>query len=108
MAPETWSLALIWVPVALLAIAIVVGIVVRWFRAPRGTRSRLRHALGPLMSAGEKYQELHTGQRGLQDSIIEAVQEQESQGSERGSGDGDRERDDDTRDGGQKMTRPPR
>ncbi|MFB6610803.1 hypothetical protein ACFCVO_10810 [Agromyces sp. NPDC056379] len=98
MAPESWSLALIWVPVALLAIAIVVGIVVRWFRAPRGTRSRLRHALGPLMSAGEKYQELHTGQRGLQDSIIEAVQEQESQGSERGSGD----------DAGQKTTRPTR
>jgi hypothetical protein len=89
MAPDSWPLALIWVPVALLAIAIVVGFVVRWFRAPRGTRSRLRHALGPLMSAGEKYQELHTGQRGLQDSIIESIQEQESQGSERGSGDDD-------------------
>ncbi|MFC9560600.1 hypothetical protein [Agromyces sp. NPDC056965] len=108
MTPETWSLALVWVPVALLAIAIVVGIVVRWFRAPRGTRSRLRHALGPLMSAGEKYQELHTGQRGLQNSIIEAVQEQESQGSERGSGDGDRARRDDASDGGQKTTRPTR
>ena len=87
MAPESWPLALMWVPVAMLAIAIVVGIVVRWFRAPRGARSRLRHALGPLMSAGEKYQELHTGQRGLQDSIIESIQEQESHGSERGTGD---------------------
>ncbi|MGW9632192.1 hypothetical protein ACWGST_15960 [Agromyces sp. NPDC055520] len=84
MAPESSPLALVWVPIALLAIAIVVGIVVRWVRAPRSTRSRLRHALGPLMSAGEKYQELHTGQRGLQDSIIECIQEQESQGSERG------------------------
>ncbi|RXZ47388.1 hypothetical protein ESP57_12490 [Agromyces fucosus] len=89
MAPDSWPLALIWVPVALFALAIVVGIVVRWFRAPRGTRSRLRHALGPLMSAGEKYQELHTGQRGLQDSIIESIQEQETQGSERGTGDDD-------------------
>ena len=87
MAPDSWPLALIWVPVALFALAIVVGIVVRWFRAPRGTR--LRHALGPLMSAGEKYQELHTGQRGLQDSIIESIQEQETQGSERGTGDDD-------------------
>ena len=98
MAPDSWQLALIWVPVALLAIAIVVGFVVRWFRAPRGTRSRLRYALGPLMSAGEKYQELHTGQRGLQDSIIESIQEQESQGSERGSGGDD----------GQNTTRPTR
>ena len=89
MAPDSWPLALIWVPVALFALAIVVGFVVRWFRAPRGTRSRLRHTLGPLMSAGEKYQELHTGQRGLQDSIIESIQEQESQGSERGTGDDD-------------------
>lgn len=89
MAPDSWPLALIWVPVALLAIAIVVGFVVRWFRAPRDTRSRLRHALGPLMSAGEKYQELHTGQRGLQDSIIESIQEQETRGSERGTGDDD-------------------
>ena len=87
-----------WVPVALLAVAIVVGIVVRWFRAPQGTRSRLRHVLSPVMSAGEKYQELHTGQRGLQDSIIESIQEQEPQGSERGTGDDD----------GQNTTRPTR
>jgi hypothetical protein len=86
---ESSPLALVWVPVALFALAIVVGIVVRWFRAPHGTRSRLRHELGPLMSAGEKYQELHTGQRGLQDSIIESIQEQESQGAERGTGDDD-------------------
>ncbi|MBM7832807.1 hypothetical protein JOE59_003512 [Agromyces cerinus] len=89
MASESWPLALIWVPVAVFALAIVIGIVVRWIRAPRGTRSRLRHALGPLMSAGEKYQELHTGQRGLQDSIIESIQEQESHGSGRGTGDDD-------------------
>ncbi|WP_022892751.1 hypothetical protein [Agromyces subbeticus] len=88
MSPASWPLSLVWVPVAVFALAIVIGIVVRWIRAPKGARSRLRHALGPLMSAGEKYQELHTGQRGLQDSIIEAVQEQESQGSERGSGNG--------------------
>jgi hypothetical protein len=87
MAPDSWPLALIGVPVALFAIAIVVGFLVRWFRAPKGVRSRLRHALGPLMSAGETYQELHTGQRGLQESIIESIQEQESHGSERGTGD---------------------
>ena len=98
MASESWPLALIWVPVAVFALAIVIGIVVRWIRAPRGIRSRLRHALGPLMSAGEKYQELHTGQRGLQDSIIESIQEQETQGSERGTGD----------DAGQNTTRPTR
>ena len=98
MASDSSPLALVWVPIAVFALAIVVGFVVRWFRAPRGTRSRLRHALGPLMSAGEKYQELHTGQRGLQDSIIESIQEQESQGSERGTGDDD----------GQNTTRPTR
>lgn len=87
MDPASWPLALVWVPVAVFALAIVIGFVVRWIRAPKGARSRLRYALGPLMSAGEKYQELHTGQRGLQDSIIEAAQEQEF-GSERGSGDG--------------------
>lgn len=98
MASDSSPLALVWVPIAVFALAIVVGIVVRWIRAPRGIRSRLRHALGPLMSAGEKYQELHTGQRGLQDSIIESIQEQESQGSERGTGDDD----------GQNTTRPTR
>ena len=90
MASESLPLAVIGLPVAAFALAIVIGIVVRWIRAPRGTRSRLRHALGPVMSAGEKYQELHTGQRGLQDSIIESIQEQESHGSERGAGDDDR------------------
>lgn len=59
---------------------ILVGVIVRWVRAPRGVRSRLRHALGPIAGAGESYQELHTGQRGLQASIIEAVQEQEQGG----------------------------
>jgi hypothetical protein len=99
VASESWPVALVSVAVAVFALAIVIGIVVRWFRAPSGTRSRLRHALGPLMSAGEKYQELHTGQRGLQDSIIESIQEQESQGSERGTGDdrGDDDRNERTR-----------
>ncbi|MFD6054345.1 hypothetical protein [Agromyces sp. NPDC060279] len=66
---------------------IAVGVVVRWIRAPRGARSRLRHAFGPIAGAGESYQELHTGQRGLQASIIEAVQEQEQGGgAERDAG----------------------
>ncbi|RXZ68785.1 hypothetical protein [Agromyces albus] len=73
------------VPIALFGLAIVIGVIVRWVRAPRGTRSRFRHAFGPIMSAGEKYQELHTGQRGLQDSIIESVQEQEVGGAEAGT-----------------------
>ncbi len=54
---------------ALFAAAIVVGMTVRAVRAPRG--SRMRAAFGPIMGAGETYQELHTGQRGLQDSVIE-------------------------------------
>ena len=83
MPPET--IVLTAVPAAFVLV-IVVGIVVRWVRAPRGARSRLRHAFGPIASAGETYQELHTGQRGLQDSIIESVQEQETKGSERESG----------------------
>lgn len=61
---------------AILAAALVVGMTVRAVRAPRGRR--LRAAFGPMMSAGEVYQELHTGQRGLQDSVIEAIQEQEA------------------------------
>ncbi|MFF2388259.1 hypothetical protein [Agromyces sp. NPDC058104] len=64
--------------IALFVIALVVGMVVRGVRAPRG--QRLREAFGPLAGAGETYQELHTGQRGLQDSIIESVQEQEHGG----------------------------
>jgi len=61
---------------ALFAAALVVGMTVRAVKAPRG--SRLRAAFGPIMGAGETYQELHTGQRGLQDSVIESIQEQES------------------------------
>lgn len=68
------------ITVALLAfaVAIVVGMTVRGVRAPRG--QRLRAAFGPLAGAGETYQELHTGQRGLQDSIVASVQEQEQGG----------------------------
>jgi hypothetical protein len=64
---------------ALFAVALVVGMTVRAVRAPRG--SRMRAAFGPIMGAGETYQELHTGQRGLQDSVIESIQEQESRPS---------------------------
>jgi len=60
---------------ALFAAALVVGMTVRAVKAPRG--SRLRAAFGPIMGAGETYQELHTGQRGLQDSVIESIQESE-------------------------------
>ena len=59
----------------LFAAAIVVGMTVRAVRAPRG--QRFRSAFGPLMSAGETYQQLHTGQKGLQDSVIESIQESE-------------------------------
>jgi hypothetical protein len=62
---------------AAFVLVIAIGVVVRWVRAPRGVRSRLRHAFGPIAGAGETYQQLHTGQRGLQESIIESVQEQE-------------------------------
>ena len=64
---------------ALFALALVVGMTVRAVRAPRG--SRMRAAFGPIMGAGETYQELHTGQRGLQDSVIESIQEQETRPS---------------------------
>ena len=80
---------IIGVAAALFAVAIAIGVVVRLVRAPRGTRSRLRHAFGPIAGAGEIWQELHTGQRGLQDSIIEAVQEQEHGGAGREGGEGD-------------------
>jgi hypothetical protein len=70
------SMLMIAIPV-LFVLVIAVGVVVRWIRAPRGVRSRLRHAFGPIAGAGETYQQLHTGQRGLQESIIESVQEQE-------------------------------
>ena len=64
---------------ALFAAALVVGMTVRAVRAPRG--QRIRAAFGPIMGAGETYQELHTGQRGLQDSVIESIQEQETRPS---------------------------
>ena len=41
----------------------------------------MRAAFGPIMGAGETYQELHTGQKGLQDSVIESIQEQETRPS---------------------------
>lgn len=60
---------------ALFALALVIGMTVRAIRAPRGRRARA--AFSPLMGAGETYQELHTGQKGLQESVIEAIQESE-------------------------------
>jgi hypothetical protein len=60
---------------ALLGLALVVGMTVRAAAAPRGQRARA--AFAPLMGAGEIYQELHTGQKGLQDSVIESIQEAE-------------------------------
>ena len=60
---------------ALFALALVIGMTVRAVRAPRGQRARA--AFGPLKGAGETYQELHTGQKGLQDSVIESIQETE-------------------------------
>ena len=72
---------------ALFAVALVVGMTVRAVRAPRG--SRMRAAFGPIMGAGETYQELHTGQKGLQDSVIESIQESEVRPSRT---DGDDER----------------
>lgn len=72
---------------AAFVLLIAIGVVVRWVRAPRGVRSRLRHAFGPIAGAGETYQQLHTGQRGLQESIIESVQEQEIGGAEQEDGD---------------------
>ena len=72
---------------ALFAFALVIGMTVRAVRAPRGQRARA--AFGPLMGAGETYQELHTGQKGLQDSVIESIQESEVRPS-RTDGDDDR------------------
>jgi hypothetical protein len=62
--------------IAAFAAAFIVGMTVRAVRAPRG--QRLRAAFGPIMGAGETWQELHTGQRGLQDSVIESIQQQEA------------------------------
>jgi hypothetical protein len=71
--------------VVLFAAAIVVGMTVRAVRASRG--QRLRAAFAPIMGAGEVYQELHTGQKGLRDSVIESIQEQEhGGGADRGAG----------------------
>ncbi|TYL53848.1 hypothetical protein [Agromyces mariniharenae] len=67
--------AVITTLVVLFVVALVVGMTVRAVRAPRG--QRLRAAFGPIMGAGETYQELHTGQKGLQDTVIESIQESE-------------------------------
>ena len=67
--------AVITALVGLFLLALVVGMTIRAVRAPRG--QRLRAAFGPIMGAGETYQELHTGQKGLQDSVIESIQESE-------------------------------
>jgi hypothetical protein len=63
---------------------------VRAIRAPRG--QRMRAAFGPVMGAGETYQELHTGQRGLQDSVIESIAEQEQRPSRTDAADDSGER----------------
>ena len=60
---------------AAFVLALAIGMTVRAVRAPRG--QRLRAAFGRIMGAGETYQELHTGQKGLQDSVIESIQESE-------------------------------
>ena len=72
--------------IAIFALVIIIGMVVRFVKAPSG--SRMRHAFGPLMGAGDKFQELHTGQKGLHDSVIESVQEQETKGAKRETGEG--------------------
>lgn len=54
------------------AFALVIGMTVRAVRAERG--QRMRAAFSPLMSSFEVHQELHTGQKGLQDSVIESIQ----------------------------------
>ncbi|MGI9823544.1 hypothetical protein [Agromyces sp. Marseille-Q5079] len=56
------------------ALALVVGMTVRAVRAERG--QRLRAAFSPLMSSFEVHQELHTGQKGLQETVIQTIQEQ--------------------------------
>lgn len=82
--------AAIGILAALFAAALVVGMTVRAVRAPRGRR--MRAAFGPIMGAGETYQELHTGQRGLRDSVIESIAEQERRPSRTDADDGPRER----------------
>ena len=82
--------AAIGILAALFAAALVVGMTVRAVRAPRGRR--MRAAFGPIMGAGETYQELHTGQRGLRDSVVESIAEQERRPSRTDADDGPRER----------------
>jgi len=72
--------------VGLFAAALGVGMTVRAVRAPHG--QRFRAAFGPIMGAGETYQELHTGQKGLQDSVIESIQESEVRPSRTDGDDG--------------------
>jgi len=80
------------------ALVIIIGMVMRFVKAPSG--SRMRHAFGPLMGAGDQYQELHTGQKGLHDSVIESIQEQETKGAMRETGEGEDEGDDPRADAG--------
>jgi hypothetical protein len=77
--------AVITALVGCFVLALTVGMTIRAMRAPRG--QRLRAAFGPIMGAGETYQELHTGRKGLQDSVIESIQESEVRPS-RTDGDG--------------------
>ena len=76
--------AIVGILAALFVAALVVGMTVRAVRAPRG--KRMRAAFGPIMGAGETYQELHTGQRGLQDSVIESIAEAEQRPSRTDAG----------------------
>ena len=55
-------------------LALVIGMTVRAVRAERG--QRMRAAFSPLMSSFEVHQELHTGQKGLQETVIQTIQEQ--------------------------------
>ncbi|MCP2370629.1 hypothetical protein BJ978_001305 [Agromyces terreus] len=79
---------LLAVLVGAFVLALAIGTVVRLVRAPKGRR--LRSAFAPLMGAGEVYQQLHTGQKGLQESVIESIQASESRPS-RTDGDDDDE-----------------
>lgn len=73
--------------IVLFAVIILIGVIMRAVKAPRG--QRMREAFGPFAGAGEKYQELHTGQEGLRDSIMRTVQEQSQQGGDAGQTTGD-------------------
>ncbi|WP_395245321.1 hypothetical protein ACGGZK_05810 [Agromyces sp. MMS24-K17] len=65
--------------VALFVLAMIVGMTVRAVRAEPGRR--MRAAFGPLMGSLEIHQELHTGQKGLQHSILESIQVSEERPS---------------------------